>query len=102
VRVISALDEATVSDAMREYLADSLDIAFQQAQQVEALRQEVRTLEESWRFHPARWRYRSRKHRRAQQAHQFRAHQGPVWRCGQGDGSLLPAAGRPVPCEESR
>jgi hypothetical protein len=36
------------------------------------------TLEESWRSRPARWRYRSRKHRRAQQAHQFRAYQGPV------------------------
>jgi hypothetical protein len=45
---------------------------------------------------------RSRKHRRAQQAHQFHAYQGPVWRCGQGDGSLLPAAGRPVPCDEIR
>ena len=47
VRVISVLDEAAVSDAMREYLADSLEMAFQQAQQLEALRQEVRTLEES-------------------------------------------------------
>jgi hypothetical protein len=46
--------------------------------------------------------YRSWKHRRAQQADQFRAYQGPVWHCGQGDGSLLPGAGRPIPCEESR
>jgi tetratricopeptide (TPR) repeat protein len=63
LRVISVLDEPTLSDAVRAYLADSLDTVFQQAQQVEALRQEVHTLEAQQGYRPIRRIYGIRRRR---------------------------------------
>jgi len=54
VRVLSVLGEAHLSEAVRAYLADSLDAALQQEQQIAALREEVRTLETQRVYRPAR------------------------------------------------
>ena len=63
VRALSVLGEAHLSEAVRAYLADSLDAALQQEQQIAALREEVRTLEAQWVYSPARQPYGITKRR---------------------------------------
>lgn len=45
LRVMTVLEDSALSDAVREYLAHSLEAAVQQEQRIEALRQRVRSLE---------------------------------------------------------
>jgi Flp pilus assembly protein TadD len=63
VRALGVLGEAHLSQAVRAYLADSLDAALQQEQQIAALREEVRTLEAQRVYSPAWQLYGIRKRR---------------------------------------
>jgi tetratricopeptide (TPR) repeat protein len=53
LRTLTVLEEATLSESMREYIAHSLETTVQQEQRVEALRQQVRALEAQRYFRPS-------------------------------------------------
>jgi tetratricopeptide (TPR) repeat protein len=52
LRTLTVLEEATLSEGMREYIAYSLETTVQQEQRVEALREQVRVLEAQRYFRP--------------------------------------------------
>jgi Flp pilus assembly protein TadD len=52
LRTLTVLEEATLSESMREYIAHSLETTVQQEQRVEALRRQVRALEAQRYFRP--------------------------------------------------
>ena len=52
VRGLAVLDDAPLSDVVREYVADSLEAAFQHEQQLDALRMQISHLEgQRWMAH---------------------------------------------------
>jgi Flp pilus assembly protein TadD len=52
LRTLTVLEEATLSEGMRDYIAYSLETTVQQEQRVEALREQVRALEAQQYFRP--------------------------------------------------